>query len=105
MAVYQCAHFFNNLHLVHGRAVRKIEKYLACASTFVDLPDGNQWLTKRSVVYRTDIEKSIKCFIYENLAGGLDQEDSDNAYNVMSHMGYVITYARCTVLWCSKLQT
>ena len=23
----------------------------------------------------------------------------------MSHTGYVITYAGCTVLWCSKLQT
>ena len=38
-------------------------------------------------------------------AGGWAQEDASNAENSMSRMVYVITYAGCPVLWCSKLQT
>ena len=33
------------------------------------------------------------------------QADSNNAENTMLHMGYVIVYAVCPVLWCSKPQT
>ena len=36
---------------------------------------------------------------------GWAQVDSYNSENMMSHSGYVITYAVCTVLWCSKLHT
>ena len=97
--------FYNNLHLVHERAIRRITKYLARMSTYVDLPDGNWWLTICDVVYRTDIEKVTECCADADLSGGWAQVDADNAENVTSTMGYVIIYAGCPVLWCSKLQT
>ena len=37
-------------------------------------------------------------------AVGWSQEDADNAENVMSRTGYVITYAGCKIKWFSKLQ-
>ena len=97
--------FYNNLHLVHERAIRRITKYLARMSTYVDLPDGNWWLTICDVVYRTDIEKCTKCYIDANFTGGWDQVDAYNAENTISCMECVITYVVCPVLWCSKLQT
>ena len=33
------------------------------------------------------------------------QVDADNPENLMSRTGYVIMYAGCPILWCSKLQT
>ena len=39
MSIHQCAHFGNNPHLVHERAVRRIAKHLASTSTYVNLPD------------------------------------------------------------------
>ena len=69
------------------------------------LTDKNQRLTTCGIVYNTDIEKGFDCYVYYNFDGGWAQADSDNAENVMSHTIYVITYAICPVLWCSKLQT
>ena len=59
MAVHQCALFYNNPCLVHDRAVRRIPKYLASTSTYVDLPNGNQMLTTEVVVYSNYIKKGI----------------------------------------------
>ena len=41
MTLHQCACFFNNPHLVNEHAVRRIAKYLASTSKYVDLPYGN----------------------------------------------------------------
>ena len=104
IAVHQCASFCNNTRLVHKRAVRRISNYLTSTSNYVNLLEGNRWLTTHSVFYSPKIEKCIECFVYQEFAGEWDQEDADNAENFMLHTGYVITYARCPVLWCSKLQ-
>ena len=39
-----------------------------------------------------------------NFAGRWSQEDADNAENVMSRTGYVISYTGCIIVWFSKLQ-
>ena len=78
---------------MHELAIGRITKYLASMSTYVDLPDVNQRLTKCSVVYRTDTEKGIKCYTDSKYVSGWAQADADNAENVMSHTGYVITYS------------
>ena len=90
---------------MHERAVRHITEYPATTSTYVDSPDGNLWLTTRGVVYRTNIEKGIECYVDANFSGGWSQADADNEENVMSRTGYIIMYAGCPVLWCSKSQT
>ena len=50
-------------------------------------------------------EKSIELYSDANFISGWDQEDADNAEILISRTGYVITYAVCTLLWCSKLYT
>ena len=77
--------------------------YLVGTSTYVDLPDANGRLSTRGVVYNPDKEKSIGCYVDAEFASGSDQKDADNAENVMLRTGYVITYAGCPILWCSKL--
>ena len=67
------------------------------------LPDGNIRLSTRGVVYIPN-KKGIECYVDDNITGSWSQEDSDDAENVISCLEYVITYAGCTVLWCSKLQ-
>ena len=70
----------------------------------MDLPNVNQRLTTCGIVYRTNIEKVINCYIDSEFSSGWDQEDSDNAENVMSYKEHEITYTGCPLLWCSKLQ-
>ena len=56
------------------------------------------------VVYMPDKEKVIKCYVDSEFSVGWSQADSNNAENNMSHTGYIIMYAGCPVLWCSKLK-
>ena len=72
---------------------------------YIYLPDGNLRLTTRCVIYRTDKEKRIGCYVDAEFPGGWSQADSDNAENAMSRTGYVIAYAGCTLLWFNNLQT
>ena len=75
--------FFNNLWLVHERAIRRIAKYLMRKSTYVGLPDGNRQLITHGVVYKPDMEKLIWYYVDADFSGGWDQVDADNAENVM----------------------
>ena len=104
MHVHQCARFFNNPRLVHGRTIRRIVKYLASTYTYVYLPDLNWRLSTRGVINNTDKGKFIECYVYADCDGGQAQADADNSENFMSRTVYVITYAVFPVLWCSKLQ-
>ena len=70
----------------------------------MDLPYENWQLYTRGVVYKTNKEKGIECYIDAYFDCEWAQADADNEENVMSHTGYAITYAECPVLWCSKLQ-
>ena len=105
MTVHQCANVYNNPCRVHKRAVRRITKYLTRTSTYVYVLDTHQQSNTQIVVYRPHIEKVIKFYVDANFSSGWDQAYEENAENVMSYTGYVITYAGCPVLWCSKLQT
>ena len=90
---------------MHESAVRRISKYLASTSKYVDLQDRNRQLTKRGVFYRPDIEKNIECYVDSEFYGGWSQVDANNVKNIMSNTGYIITNAGCPVLWCSTLRT
>ena len=70
----------------------------------MDLPYENWQLYTRGVVYKTNKEKGIKCYIDDYFDCEWAQADANNEENVMSHTEYVITYVECPVLWCSKLQ-
>ena len=90
ISIHQCAHFLNNPHLVHERAIRRIANYLVSTSTYVDLPNINIRLTIRGVVSSPDIKKSIKCSVDAEFPGGWAQADSGNAENFMLRTGYVL---------------
>ena len=83
MAVHQWTYFCHNLCLLNKHANRRIAKYLASTSTYVDLLDRNQRLITRGVFYRTHIYKGIECYLDAYFSGGWDQVDSDNTKNAM----------------------
>ena len=91
MAVHQAARFTICPKLTHERAVYRIAKYLKGTSD-------------KGIIFRPD-KTGLECFVDADFAGGWNQADSNNAEAVMSRTGYVIMYAGCPLLWCSKLQT
>ena len=91
-AVHQCARFCNDPKRSHERAVKRIGKYLL----------GTK---ERGITCRPDKNKGLECYVDADFAGSWDSGDSDNPENVMSRTGYIIQYAGCPVVWCSKLQT
>jgi hypothetical protein len=52
-----------------------------------------------------DKSKGLKVYAGADFAGGWSVADSENADNVLSRTGFVICYANCPIVWCSKLQT
>ena len=95
--------FLNNTYLVHVRSVRLITTDLVSTSTYVHLSDVNRRLSTCVVFYKANKEKIIRCYVDANFSGGWDQVDSDNAKQVMSRLGHIITYVVCFILWRSKL--
>lgn len=92
MAVHQCAHFTNELMLSHERAITRICRYLIL-------------IGDKGIVYRPNKNIGLQCYVDADFAGGWAQVDSDNPENLMSRSGYVVMFAGCPILWCSKLQT
>ena len=66
------------------------------------LLDGKICLSTCGIVYKTDKEKGIDCYVDADFVDGWDQAHASNTENAMSHMEYVITYVGCPVLWCCK---
>jgi hypothetical protein len=52
-----------------------------------------------------DRSKGVEVYVDANFAGGWSSVDSDNADNVLSRTGFIVCYANCPLIWCSKLQT
>ena len=92
MAVHQTARFSVDPMRSHELAIMRICRYL------VDSPE-------RGMRYRVDKDKGLEVYVDADFAGGWSAADSSNADNVLSRTGFVICYANCPVMWCSKLQT
>ena len=71
----------------------------------MDLPDGNWWLFTYGLVYSTNKEKFIDCYVDDDFSGWWSQSDADNAENFMLRTESVIIYEGCPVLCYSKLPT
>jgi hypothetical protein len=52
-----------------------------------------------------DKSKGLEVYADADFAGGWSVADSENAGNVLSRTDFIICYANCTIVWCSKLQT
>jgi hypothetical protein len=92
MAVHQTARFLVNPMRSHELAILHIGRYL-CNNC------------ERGITYKVDKTKGIKVYVDADFAGCWSVADADNADNVLSQTGFVICYANCPWVWCSKLQT
>ena len=92
IAIHQCARFNNFPRLSHERAIIRIFRYLLSSPN-------------KGMIYKPDRFLGLQCFVDADFAGGWIQVDADNPTNLLSRTGYVIMYAGCPILWCSKLQT
>ncbi len=75
----------------HKLAIMQIRQYL------VDNPE-------RGINCKIDKSKGLEVYVDADFAGGWSATDSENADNVLSRTGFVICYANCPIVWCSKLQ-
>jgi hypothetical protein len=92
MAVYQTVRFSVNPMRSHELAIMHIGRYL-CNNC------------EQGITYKIDKSKGVEVYIDADFAGGWSSADADNADNVLSRTGFVICYANCPLIWCSKLQT
>jgi hypothetical protein len=77
---------------LHKLAIMQIGRYLC------DNPEGG-------IIYKVNRTKGLEVYADADFAGGWSTADSENADCVLSRTGFVICYANCPVIWCSKLQT
>ena len=92
MAVHQTARFLVNPMRSHELAIMRIGHYL-CNNCDC------------GIIYKVDKSNGIEVYVGADFAGGWISADSENADNVLSRTGFVICYANCPLIWCSKLQT
>jgi hypothetical protein len=92
MAVHQAARFSVNPMRSDELAIMRIGRYL-CNNC------------EQGITYKIDRSKGIEVYVDADFAEGWSSADADNADNVLSRTGFVICYANCPLIWCSKLQT
>ena len=94
-AGHQCARFCADPKSSHEQAVKRIIRYLLYLKRHKRL----------GIRYRPNIMKSIACYVDASFAGEWNKAWSEEPSSVMSRTGYIILYAGCPIIWCSKLQT
>jgi hypothetical protein len=92
MAVHQMTRFSVNPMRLHKLATMHIGQYL-CNNC------------KRGIIYKVDKSKGSEVYVDADFVGGWSSADAENANNVLLRTGFVICYANCPLIWCSKLQT
>jgi hypothetical protein len=90
--VHQCARFTTAPRRVHELVVQRIVRYLKGTAT-------------KGYVLKPTSDCDLNCFMDADFAGTWSASTADNPSSVKSRTGYIITFASCPVLWCSKLQT
>ncbi len=90
MAVHESARFLVNPMRSHELALMQISRYLCdnCG---------------RGIIFKVDKTKGLEVCVDADFARGWSCADAENADNVLSRTGFVICYANCLLVWCSKL--
>jgi hypothetical protein len=57
------------------------------------------------IIHKVDKSKGLEVYADADCIGGWTVADLENADNVLSRTGFIICYANCPIVWCSKLQT
>ena len=94
-AVHQCARFANEPKRSHEQAIKRIVRYLVMT----------QRTKQQGIIYAPDHKKSIDAFVDASFAGDWNAVWSEEPSSVLSRTGYIVLYANCPIIWCSKLQT
>ena len=94
-SVHQCARFCEEPKYIHEQAVKRIIRYLLYLKRH----------NKLGITYGPNILKSIVVYVDASFAGEWNNTWSDEPSSVISRTGYMILYAGCPIIWCSKLQT
>jgi hypothetical protein len=92
MAIHPSARFMVNPMRSHELVIMRIGRYL-CDNC------------ERGLVFKIDKTKGLEVYVDADFAGGWSCADADNDGNVLSRTAFVICYANCPLVWCSKLQT
>jgi hypothetical protein len=92
MVVHQTTRFSVNPTRSHESAIMRIGCYLC---------NNCEW----GITYKIDRSKGVEVYVDADFAGEWSSADADNADNVLSRTGFVVCYANCPLIWCSKLQT
>ena len=98
-AVHQCARFCHDPKLIHEQAVKRIIRYLLSTKRVNRKTDKNN----QGIIYSPDKTRRIDTYVDASFAGEWNTEWSEEPSSVMSRTGYVIMYANCPIIWCSKL--
>jgi len=95
-AVHQCARFSASPKESHGKAVKRIARYLMSTA------DKGIYLTP-------DPTTGLECWVDADFAGNWaaaeHSDPAEDASLAKSRSGFIITYANCPLLWSSKMQT
>jgi Reverse transcriptase (RNA-dependent DNA polymerase) len=90
-AVHQCARFCENPKVEHSAAVKRIGRYLL-------------YTKDRGIVCHPD-DSSITCYSDASFLVEWEKTRSEDPITARSRSGYVLMYARCPIIWSSRLQT
>ena len=91
-AVHQVARYSHNPKEIHGKAVKRIVRYLAGTKD-------------KGLIFKSDFTVGLQMFCDADFAGLWKSEDSQNADSVRSRTGFVIKLYGCPLLWTSRIQT
>jgi Reverse transcriptase (RNA-dependent DNA polymerase)/GAG-pre-integrase domain len=91
-AVHQCARFCSNPKVEHSAAVKRIGRYLLSSMD-------------RGIICQPN-DESLTCYSDASFLGEWNKgQTPDNPVSARSRTGYILMYAGCPIIWCSKLQT
>ena len=92
LATHQCARFCNDPKLSHEVGIKRIIRYLKATS-------------EQGIILKPNIKCGFECYVDADFAGGFSTADPNDPQTCLSRTGYVITYAKCPIIWSSKMQT
>jgi hypothetical protein len=91
-SVHQCARFSHAPKESHGKAIRRIARYLKATRD------------KGLILRPTNGPITFDCFVDADFAGLFGHEDPQDPVSVKSRTGYVFTLGENPIHWVSKLQ-
>ena len=88
----QCAQFSKDPRKKYGKAVKRIGRYFKG--------------TERMGIYICPRESDVKIWADDDfISNWYPEEAKDDSYTARSHLGSVVSYFRCPVMWKSQIQT